>query len=77
MQDGLIGLALGGVQKRWENNDANLYDFIRNSQAVIVGGNKYAKDLFKKWDTEMPPFSNLKNKEIDSILNYIEEMHLR
>jgi cytochrome c2 len=77
MKDDLIGPALGGVVERWENNDASIYDFIRHSQAVIVGGNKYAKDLFKKWNIEMPPFSNFKDTEIDAILNYIEEIHLR
>jgi mono/diheme cytochrome c family protein len=77
MQDGLVGPALGDVRQRWENNDVSIYDFIRNSQAVIAGGNKYAKELFIKWGAEMPAFSNLKNEEIDTILNYIDEMSIR
>jgi len=78
MQDGLIGPALGGVRERWKDNDANIYDFIRNPQAVIKSGNGYAKNLFKKWTpNEMPPFLNLKDEEIEAILDYIDEIYYR
>ena len=46
MKSVLVGPALGGVKERWKNNDANIYDFIRNSEAVINSGNNYAKNLF-------------------------------
>ena len=76
MQDGLIGPALGGARERWENNDVEIYDFIHNSQKVIQGGNKYAMDLFQQWDLgQMPSFTSLERNEIDSILNYIDEVY--
>jgi mono/diheme cytochrome c family protein len=78
MRDGLIGPALGGVRERWIGNEANIYDFVRNSQVVIKSGNAYAKDLFEKWKPNiMPPFSNIKDEEIDAILDYIDEQFSR
>ncbi len=78
MQDGLVGPALGGVRERWANNDANIYDFIRNSEAVINSGNNYVKKLFNNWDkTKMTSFPNLKDSEIEAILNYIDEQYSR
>ena len=76
MRDGLVGPALGGVEKRWENNDVEIHEFIRNSETVIKSGNTYARNLYEKWSpTQMPPFLNLKDPEIDSILNYINEVY--
>jgi len=76
MRYGMVGPALGGVRERWEDHEGNIYEFVRNSQVVIHGGNDYAKDLFKKWgSTQMPAFLNLKVEEIDSILNYIDEVY--
>ncbi len=78
MRDGLVGPALGGVQERWENNDADIYDFIRNSQVVINSGNDYAKNLFIKWErTQMTSFPNLRDEEIEAILDYIDEQYSR
>jgi len=77
MQDGLIGPALGGVRERWKDNDATIYNFIRNSQAVIKSSDSYARDLFAKWKTSMPPFLNLKDEEIKAILDYIDEIYYR
>lgn len=76
MKDDLAGPALGNVQKRWASNDVSIFDFIRNSQAVIKSGNAYARALYGKWKpTEMPSFPNLKDEEIEAILNFIEEQY--
>ena len=78
MRDDAIGPALGGVRKRWEKNETEIYDFIQNSRAVIKGGDQYAVRLFKEWaPNEMPAFNNLRKEEMDSILNYIEEQFAR
>ena len=61
--------ALAGVEKRWANK-ALLYEFVKNSQAVIKK-DKYAADLFEKWkQAPMLPFDYLSNKEIDAIFEY-------
>jgi mono/diheme cytochrome c family protein len=61
--------ALAGVEKRWSNKIL-LYAFVRNAQEVI-NKDKYAADLFKKWNnTYMQPFPRLSNEEIDAILQY-------
>ncbi len=77
MHDNSMGPALGGVRERWKNNDTDIYDFIRNSQAVIQGGDEYAKKLFEKWEIELPPFSNLNDEEIEAVLDYIDEQYDR
>ena len=64
--------ALAGAEKRWENK-ALLYDFVRNSAAVIEK-NKYAADLFEKWkQAPMLPFPQLSNEDIDAILEYCNQ----
>jgi mono/diheme cytochrome c family protein len=64
-----IGPALKGVESRWPNKEV-LYDFVRNSQEVI-SRNEYAKQLFEKYrQSPMLPFPQLKNAEIDAILDY-------
>lgn len=64
-----IGPALKGVKSRWPNKEL-LYDFVRNSQEVI-SRNGYAKQLFEKYNqSPMLPFPQLKNEEINAILDY-------
>jgi mono/diheme cytochrome c family protein len=65
------GPALGSVTKRrplpW------LLKFIRNSQEVISSGDKYAVHLANEFEgKEMISFEYLNDKDIISILNYIE-----
>jgi mono/diheme cytochrome c family protein len=67
----LTGPALAGVEDRWESKEL-LYKWIRNNQAVIASGNKYANDLYIKWNkVPMNQFPNLKDEEIAAILTYI------
>jgi len=74
MVDDLTGPALKGVKERWLGKEALLYDWIRNSQAVIATGDPYAKELYTKWNkTLMNPFPNLTDEEIEAILEYIEQ----
>lgn len=64
-----IGPSLAGVEARWKSKEL-LYDFIRNSAAVIEKDD-YAKALFIKWkQAPMLPYPHLNDKEIDAILEY-------
>ncbi|RYY64867.1 MAG: cytochrome c [Chitinophagaceae bacterium] len=61
--------ALAGVEARWKDKNL-LYEFVKNSQAVIKK-DKYAADLFEKWkQAPMLPFDYLSNAEIDAIFAY-------
>jgi cytochrome c2 len=66
-----VGPALAGVASRWESKEL-LYDFVRNSQEVI-GRNAYAKKLFEEYkQSPMLPYPQLKDDDIQSILDYCE-----
>jgi cytochrome c2 len=66
-----VGPALQGVVRRWESKEL-LYDFVRNSQEVIAR-NAYAKKLFEEYkQSPMLPYPQLKDEEIQSILDYCE-----
>lgn len=70
----VMGPGLKGIQERrtvpW------LRDWIRNSAKVIASGDKYAVELFNKYNkTPMSPFSGFKDEDIDAILKYIEEVN--
>ena len=69
----LTGPALMGVADRWPDK-AKLHSWIRNSSAVLATGDKYANDLFLKWNkTAMTQFPNFTDAEIDAILKYIAD----
>lgn len=69
----LTGPALMGVEDRWPNK-ANLHAWIRNNQAFLKTGDKYANDLYNEYNkTAMNLFPNLTDAEIDAILKYIKD----
>lgn len=73
MKDKLTGPALGGTQERWEGREELLYQWIRNSQAVIATGDAYAVNLYKEYNNSvMTAFPNLTDQQIESILGYID-----
>jgi len=77
MKADMTGPALGGVQERWEGNEEQLYNWIRNSQQVIASGDAYAIKLYNEWDNAlMTAFPNLTDESIDDILLYVENMYL-
>lgn len=66
------GPALKGARDR-EPSKTWVYEWVRNSSAVIEKGDPYAKALFAKWNkTQMTAFGTLKNEEIDAILDYAD-----
>ena len=75
MKTALTGPALGGAQERW-GNDADLYAWIRNSQAMIQKGNPRALELWNQYKpTVMNSFEQLTDDEIGSLLAYINGVY--
>lgn len=73
MKDDMTGPALRGVSDRWAGREELLYDWIKNSQAVIATGDPYSVALYKEWDnSEMNAFPKLTDEDIVDLLSYIE-----
>ncbi len=76
MIDDMTGPALGGINERWEGREELLYQWIRNSQAVIASGDAYAVGLYNDWNKSvMSSFQNLSDEEINSLLYYIQGVY--
>ncbi|MGQ9863007.1 MAG: c-type cytochrome [Bacteroidia bacterium] len=73
----VVGPALAGVHQRWQNDEAEMVKFIKNSQAYINGNFKfssYAKKLYEEYNkTLMTAFTGLSDEEIKGILDYIAQ----
>lgn len=68
------GPALAGVEDRWPNK-ANLYSWIRNSAAFLKTGDKYANDLYNKYNKiAMNQFPSLTDEEIGAIITYVNSV---
>ncbi len=66
------GPSLHGVIKRAPNQEW-FYKWIKNSQALIATGDKYANEIWNKYKpTQMTAFGELSNDDINNILAYIE-----
>lgn len=75
MRSAATGPALGGSQGRW-GDDAALYAWIRNSQALIATGHPRAVELWNQYKpTVMTAFPNLTDDEIGSMLAYINGVY--
>lgn len=71
MRSAATGPALAGAQERW-GDDAALYAWIRNSQALIAEGHPRAVELWNQYKpTVMTAFPNLTDDEIGSMMAYI------
>ena len=68
-----VGPALKGTQERWAENSSleNLYKWVQNSQGLIDEGDAYAKKLYGKWGSIMPPQA-VTTEEIDAVFEYVE-----
>ena len=73
MKDDLTGPALGGVEERWADYDqADLYSWIRNSQALVQAGHPRATEVYNQWNkVAMQAFPNLTDEDISNLLVYI------
>jgi mono/diheme cytochrome c family protein len=68
------GPALKGMDERVPSKEW-LYKWIRNSAGVIASGDKYANDLYVKWNkTAMTSFPNLTDADIDAIVTYVNSV---
>lgn len=68
------GPALKGVDQTVPSKEW-LYAWIKNSSAVIASGDKYANEIFAKWNKNvMTSFPNLTNEEIDNIIAYVNSV---
>ncbi len=67
------GPALKGVTARVPSQEW-LYKWIKNSASLISAGDKYAVEIYNKWNkTAMTAFPSLTNEEIDAIIDYAEK----
>lgn len=75
MKTKATGPALGGAEANWaEFPKEDLYNWIRNSQALISAGHPRATALWNEWKpTVMTAFPNLTDEDIESVLLYIDQ----
>ncbi len=67
----VVGPGLKGVLERKPINW--IVKWVNNPQKVIKSGDKYAVDLFEKFNhAEMTPYPNLKRDEIIAVISYID-----
>jgi mono/diheme cytochrome c family protein len=75
MRSAATGPALGGVQAAWAD-DAALYEWVRNSQAMVKKGHPKAVEAWNKFKpTIMTPFPKLTDDEIGSLFAYINGVY--
>ncbi len=74
MKDDMTGPALGGITERWEDfPSADLFQWIRNSQALVQEKHPRAMSLWKEWDKKpMTAFPNLTDEDLTALVAYIE-----
>ena len=69
-----IGPALKGAVAKY-NDDEYLYNFIRDSQALITAGDERAVAIFNEHGKQvMTPFPNLTDDDITNILAYVDSL---
>ncbi|MGL4596491.1 MAG: c-type cytochrome [Bacteroidia bacterium] len=67
-----IGPGLKGAKERAPNK-AWLYQFVKDSKAVINSGDVYANELFVKYKKKkMPAFPKLSDEDIDAIFLFVD-----
>ena len=68
------GPALKGVDGRVPSKEW-IHNWVHGSAKVIATGDKYANDLFNKWNkTAMTAFPQLSNEEIDAVVTYVNSV---
>lgn len=73
MKSDLTGPALGNAEANWAAfPQADLYNWIRNSQAMVKAGHPRAVEVYNQWkQVQMTAFTSLTDPEIANILAYI------
>src|SRR5690606_35979341 len=66
--------ALNGMDQRAPSKEW-LYKWVRSSSALVASGDKYAVELFNKWNkVPMTSFPNLTDADIDAIIEYVNSV---
>jgi len=68
----IAGPALQGVLARWDNDQARLKSFIRNSQESIQSGDPAAIKVHDKYKAPMPAFTSLTDEELNNLIEYLK-----
>lgn len=73
MEKKMIGPNLAGMEERWADYpQADLYAWIRNSQALIASGHTKANELSKEYNgLAMTSFPNLTDDEVGSLVAFV------
>jgi mono/diheme cytochrome c family protein len=66
----VVGPALAGITKRRPMNW--ILPWVKNSSNVVASGDEYAVALFNKFNKQQMPSFDLSDKEITSIIAYID-----
>lgn len=70
----LVGPGLAGVRDRWSSED-NLVAWTLNSGEFLKTGDKYANELFEKYNKSiMNPFPDLNREDVLAIMDYIDKV---
>ena len=74
MKTAATGPALGATEENWADYDReDLYNWIRNSQAMVAEGHPRATELWNEFKpVVMNAFPNLSDEDIESVLAYID-----
>ena len=70
----MTGPALKGARERWIENstEENFYEWVKNSQNVIKGGDAYANKLYNDWGKVVMTPQAVTNEQIDHIFAYVD-----
>jgi len=72
MKSDMTGPALAGLEERWSDYPReDLYNWVRNSQALIKAGHPRATELWNKWGSVMTAWPNLTDDNVESIIAYV------
>jgi mono/diheme cytochrome c family protein len=69
----VVGPGLAGITQR--RPDAWLIPWIKNSQKVIQSGDKYAVEIYNKFNKTVMPSYDFSDEQIKSILKYINAVN--
>lgn len=67
------GPGLAGSRARWNNDEAKLIQWVKNSSSLIKAGDAYAVKLYNEFGQQQMPAFGLSDDEIRSIFAYIDD----
>ncbi|CAA6798594.1 MAG: Molybdopterin oxidoreductase subunit, predicted; chaperone protein HtpG [uncultured Aureispira sp.] len=73
MVSDMTGPALQTAQENWAEYPGAIYEWIRNSEGLAASGNPRAIQMVEWSPSAMTAFENLKDAQIDDILEFVKE----